>query len=212
MENPIMIFGTGGLGRAALEIFESNKNVVYGFLDDDKKTHNTEIDNVQVLGKTSDESFLKIIGKKCDAFVASDDNALRKSLTNMLIKKRKVMPINAVHNSVIIASSAQIGHGNFFNGGVVIGAGTDIANHCILHSKSVIDHDAKLGDFVQIGAGSVVSANVVVEEGAFIGSGAVLISGITVGKNARVGAGSVVISNVVAGKTVFGNPAVEIEK
>ena len=55
MDNPVLIFGTGGLGRAALEIFESNKNVVYGFLDDNKKIHGTEIDNVLVLGKTSDD-------------------------------------------------------------------------------------------------------------------------------------------------------------
>ncbi|MEQ9285383.1 MAG: acetyltransferase [Cyclobacteriaceae bacterium] len=211
MDNPVLIFGTDGLGRAALEIFESNGNVVYGFLDDDKKKHNTEIDNVQVLGKTSDDGFLKLIGKKCEAFIASDDNALRKSLTKMLLKKRKVMPVNAIHNSAVIASSAKIGHGNFFNGGVVVGAGTDIANHCILHSKSVVDHDAKIGDFVQLGAGSVVSSDVTIEEGAFIGSGAVLIAGITIGKNARIGAGSVVIKDVGSGTTVFGNPAMEIE-
>lgn len=211
MDNPVLIFGTDGLGRAALEIFESNGNVVYGFLDDNKKKHNTEIDNVQVLGKTSDDGFLKLIGKKCEAFIATDDNALRKSLTNMLLKKRKVMPVNAVHNSAVIASSAKIGHGNFFNGGVVIGAGTDIANHCIFHSKSVVDHDAKIGDFVQLGAGCVVSSDVTIEEGAFIGSGAVLIAGITIGKNARIGAGSVVIKDVGPGTTVFGNPAMEIE-
>ncbi|MFY0651401.1 MAG: acetyltransferase [Cyclobacteriaceae bacterium] len=212
MDNPIIIFGAGGLGRAALEIFESNKNVVYGFLDDDKKIHGSEIDNIQVLGKTNDDGFLKLIGKKCDAFVATDDNKLRKSLANMLNKKRKVMPVNALHDTAVVASSAKIGHGNFFNGGTVVGAGVDIANHCILHSKSVIDHNAKLEDFVQLGAGSVVSSEVVIEEGAFIGAGAVLVAGITIGKNARVGTGSVVISDVEADTTVFGNPAQEFDK
>jgi sugar O-acyltransferase (sialic acid O-acetyltransferase NeuD family) len=212
MDNPVLIFGTGGLGRAALEIFESNGNVVYGFLDDDKKTHNTEIDNIQVLGKTTDDGFLKLIGQKCEAFIASDDNAERKSLVKMLLKKRKVMPVNAVHKSSVIASSAKIGHGNFFNGGTVVGAGTDIANHCILHSKSVVDHDSSLGDFVQLGAGSVVGPHVTVEEGVFIGAGAVLVAGITIGKNARIGAGSVVVSDVEANATLFGNPAQEIEK
>lgn len=212
MDNPVLIFGTGGLGRAALEIFESNKNVVYGFLDDNKKIHGTEIDNVLVLGKTSDEEFLNVIGKKCEAFVASDDNKVRKSLTSMLLKKRKVMPVNAIHNSVVIASSAKIGHGNFFNGGAVIGAGVDIGNHCILHSKAVIDHDAQLGDYVQLGAGAVVGSGVELAEGAFIGTGAVLVSGITIGKNARIGAGSVVISDVEADTTVFGNPAQEMSR
>ena len=212
MDNPVMIFGTGGLGRAALEIFESNGNVVYGFLDDNKETHGTEIDTVQVLGKTSDDGFLKLIGKKCEAFIASDDNAMRKSLVKMLLDKRKVMPTNAVHNTTVIASSAKIGHGNFFNAGVVVGAGTDIANHCIFHSRSTVDHDAKIGDFVQLGAGAIVNAGATVKDNAFIGAGATIVSGIVIGKNARIGAGSVVIGDVEANTTVFGNPAQEIEK
>ena len=212
MDNPVIIFGSSGLGRAALEIFESNSNVVYGFLDDDKALHGTEIDNVQVLGKTSDDGFLKLIGQKCEAFIASDDNTLRKSLANMLVKKRKKMPVNAIHKSANIAASAKIGHGNFVNAGTVIGAGVDMGNHCLLHSRSLIDHDVKVGDFVQLGPGSIVNSGVTIEEGAFVGSGTVLVAGITIGKNARIGAGSVVISDVEADTTVFGNPAQVIDK
>ena len=61
MDNPVIIFGAGGLGRAALEIFQSNEIVVYGFLDDNKDLHNTEIDTVPVLGRTEDDGFLKLI-------------------------------------------------------------------------------------------------------------------------------------------------------
>ncbi len=212
MDNPVIIFGTGGLGRAALEIFESNNNVVYGFLDDDKKTHDTEIDSIQVLGSTSDDGYLKLIGKKCEGFIAHDDNKVRKSLAKMLKERRKKMPVNAVHNEAIVASSAKIGYGNFINAGVIIGAGADIADNCLLHSKSVIDHNAKLGDLVQVGAGSIINSDVEIAEGAFIGSGVTVVSGVKIGKNARIGAGSVVIGDVAKGATVFGNPAVEIKK
>lgn len=212
MDNPVMIFGTGGLGRAALEIFVANGNIVYGFLDDDKKTHKTDIDDVQVLGSTSDDGFLKLIGKKCEAFIASDDNKLRKSLAKMLKEKRKMMPVNAIHDTAVMATSSTIGHGNFINAGVVIGAGVDIADHCLLHSKSVIDHNAKLADLVQVGAGSIINANAELSEGAFIGSGSTVVSGVKIGKNARVGAGSVVIADVPDGATVFGNPAQEIKQ
>jgi acetyltransferase-like isoleucine patch superfamily enzyme len=51
-----------------------------------------------------------------------------------------------------------------------------------------------------------------VEDGAFIGSGVTVVSGITIGRNARVGAGSVVIESVKNGATVFGNPAVPLDK
>jgi sugar O-acyltransferase (sialic acid O-acetyltransferase NeuD family) len=210
MENPVMIIGANFLGRSAKEIFEKNGNVVYGFLDDNKNLHNTEIDNVTVLGKTDDDGFLKIIGKKCEVFVAADDNKLRKNLVKMLQEERHIQPVNAVHSSVIIASSASIGHGNFVDMNAVVGAGAEVANHCIIQANVTIGAEVKIGDYVQLGAGSIVNAGASIEEEAFIGSGVVIISGITVGKGARVGAGSVVISPVKAGETVFGNPAQKV--
>src|SRR4249920_3790776 len=102
MENPVIIFGANYLGRVAKEIFESNQVVVYGFLDDNAKLHKTEIDNVVVLGGMDDDGFLKLIGKKCEAFVAVDDNPLRKTLVNLLNEERHVQPVNAVHASAIV--------------------------------------------------------------------------------------------------------------
>ena len=212
MDNPVIIFGTGGLGRAALEIFESNHNIVYGFLEDDKSQHGTELDNVPVLGETDDDGFLKLIGKKCEAFIATDDNKLKRNLASMLIDRRKVMPVNAVHAASAVSRSAQLGHGNFINGGVTIGAGVQIGSHCLLHSGATIDHNCQLGDFVQIGAGASVSSNVKIGEGAFIGTGVTIVPGIEIGAGARIGAGSVVIADVKKGMTVFGNPAVPVEK
>ena len=90
MENPVIIFGANYLGRAAREIFERNGNVVYCFLDDNKSLHSTEIDNVTVLGSTDDDGYLKLIGKKCEAFVAIDDTKVRKSVVRMLNDVRKM--------------------------------------------------------------------------------------------------------------------------
>lgn len=211
MDNPVLIFGANFLGRAAKEIFESNNNVVYGFLDDTKSLHNTEIDDVQVLGSTDDDGFLKLIGKKCEAFVAIDDNKLRKSIVKMIQEVRHVQPVNAVHTDALIAKTASIGHGNFVDAGVKVGAGATVANHCILNTGVIIGAEAKVSDFAQVGAGSIINAGAMVEEEAFIGSGVTVISGITIGKGARVGAGSVVIAPVKAGETVFGNPAQKVK-
>ena len=210
MENPVIILGANVIGRQAKEIFESNGNVVYCFLDDNKAIHNTEIDNVTVMGSTDDDGFLKLIGKKCEAFVAADDNKVRKSLVKMLQEVRHTQPVNAVHKTSIIASSASIGYGNFIDQGVKVGAGVSIGQHCVINSGAVISMEATLGDFVQIGAGSIINANVTIEEEAFIGSGVVVVAGVTIGKGARVGAGSVVIGPVKAGDTVFGNPAQKV--
>lgn len=212
MEKPVIILGAKGIAHSALEIFNSNKVVVFGFLDEDQKLHGQEINVVPILGHTEDEGFLKLIGKKCEAFIAVDDNKYRQFLVKMLNENRKVQPINAIHETAYVSTDAEIGHGNFINAKVNIGAGTKIGSHCIIHSGAIIEHGASLGDFVQIGAGAIVNSNVILEDEAFIGSGVILVSGVTIGKNARVGAGSVVISSVKANETVFGNPAVAIKK
>lgn len=205
-----MIFGANGMGQAAMEIFESNNVVVYGFLDDDKEKHGTELNDVQVLGKTDDDGFLKLIGKKCEGFIAVDDRALRKGLVKLMMDRRKMMPVNAIHRNAEIAPSAHIGHGNFINTGATIASNAKVANHCIISAGSVIDYGVELGDLVQIGTGSVIGSEVEIGENAFIGTGVSIIPGVKIGKNARIGAGSVVIGEVAAGKTVFGNPAAEV--
>lgn len=212
MENPVIIFGANTIGRLAKEIFESNGVVVYGFLDDDKKLHNTEIDEAQVLGNTDEQGFLKLIGKKCEAFVATDDNKLRKGLTAMLHEARHVQPMNAVHSKAHVSKKAAIGYGNFIDTDVNIASGVEVGSHCLIQAQSYIGMDCKLGDFVQVGVGSKINSGAVIEAEAFIGSGVTIISGVTIGKGARVGAGSVVIASVKAGETVFGNPAQPIKK
>jgi sugar O-acyltransferase (sialic acid O-acetyltransferase NeuD family) len=211
MDNPVIIFGANYLGRSAKEIFETNGNVVYGFLDDDKKLHSKELDESVVLGSTDDDGFLKLIGKKCEAFVAVDDNRFRKSLVKMLQEVRHVQPVNAIHQNALISQHVELGHGNFIDFGVNVGVGAKIGSHCVLQAGSLIGSEASIADFVQIGAGTIVNAGVKIEEEAFIGSGVTIVSGITIGKGARIGAGSVVIAAVKPGETVFGNPAQPIK-
>ncbi|WP_394993539.1 acetyltransferase [Emticicia sp.] len=210
MENPILIFGAGNLGKIVLDIFNRNNVLVFGFLDDNKALHGKEISEVVVLGDTDDNSFLNIIGQKTEAFVALENNKERKKVVEMLINRRKVMPVNAVHNTAVVSENAVIGHGNLIAARTVINPYATVGNHCIMHASVIIDINTKIGDYVQIGAGAIINSEAEIEEGAFIGSGAVIISGIKIGKNARVGAGSVVVENVPGGSTVFGNPAKKI--
>lgn len=211
MEKPVIILGAKGIAHPALEIFNSNQVIVYGFLDEDASLHGTEINNIPVLGHTEDEGFLKLIGKKTEAFVAVDDSKYRKFLVDMLLENRKMQPVNAIHQRAYVSTDAAIGHGNFINANVTIGAGAEVGSHCIFHTGAIIDHQVKIQDFVQIGAGSIINAEVTIEEGAFIGSGVTIVAGVTIGKGARVGAGSVVIASVGKNETVFGNPAAKMK-
>jgi sugar O-acyltransferase (sialic acid O-acetyltransferase NeuD family) len=211
MENPVIIFGANALGRAAKDIFETNEVVVYGFLDDNKKLHKTEIDEVVVLGDTDDDGFLKLIGKKCEAFIAVDDNKLRKNLVAMLKDERHVQPVNAIHSKSFVSRKAEIGHGNFIDFGSYLAPATKMGSYCLIHANVNVGVESILGDLVQVGAGSNINANVTIEDEVFIGSGVTVVSGVTIGKGARIGAGSVVVGPVKSGETVFGNPAQKVK-
>lgn len=210
MENPILIFGAGNFGKIVLDIFNRNNVLVYGFLDDDKTLHGKEIGEIVVLGDTDDDGFLKIIGQKTEAFVALENTKERKKVVEMLVNRRKVMPVNAVHNTAVVSENAIIGHGNLIAARSVVNPYATVGSYCVIHASVVIDIHAKVEDYVQIGAGAIINSDAEIEEGAFIGSGAVIISGIKIGKHSRVGAGSVVVENVPDGSTVFGNPAKKI--
>lgn len=207
MEKPVLILGATGLGPVALDIFNQNNVVVYGFLDDDKNLHQTEIHDIPVLGRTDDDGFLKLVGQKCEAFVAVDEKDLRRGLVELISQRRKVMPTNAVHPLASIAATAHLGHGNMIQIGAVLATGAEIKSHCIIGANAVLDYQVELADYVQVGAGSIINSQVMVEEEAFIGSGVTVVAGVTIGAGARIGAGSVVIADVKKGATVFGNPA-----
>jgi sugar O-acyltransferase (sialic acid O-acetyltransferase NeuD family) len=211
MQNPVIILGAQKLGTAALDIFFSNGVVVYCFLEDNKDLQQQEVNNVSVMSNTEDGEFLKLIGKKCDVFVAVEDSAARKGLIKMLKEEYKVVPVNAIHRFSAVSEFAWLGHGNMIGPGAIVNNNVKIGNNVVVNSRALIDSYAEIGDFVQVGAGAVLNSEVVVEEGAFIGSGAVVVAGVKIGKNARIGAGAVVVADVPAKATVFGNPAAPIK-
>ena len=152
-----------------------------------------------------------MLGEKCEAFLAYDDNVVKATIAKALKKNQKVVPVNAIHKTASIADTAILHHGNLFNQYACIGAFAEVGNHCILHAGSIVDHSSKIGDFVQIGAGSILNSEVKIEDNVFVGSGATIVSGVRIGSGARIGAGSVVVEHIKENVTVFGNPAKPIE-
>jgi UDP-3-O-[3-hydroxymyristoyl] glucosamine N-acyltransferase len=110
------------------------------------------------------------------------------------------------------------------DGGVAIGARTEIGAHCniaqgFLRRQTVIGADVRIdsmthlahgclvGDEVFIAAGVTLSGSVTVGRAVWIGPGAVISNQVTIGDNARVAIGSLVLRNVTANTRVAGNPA-----
>ncbi|MBG8553603.1 NeuD/PglB/VioB family sugar acetyltransferase [Hymenobacter guriensis] len=210
MENPVIILGAQTVGTAALDAFQSNDVVVYCLLDDDKALQNTELNDVPVMGNTDDAQLLKLLGKKCEVFVATDDTASRRSLTSMLHEEYTVAPVNAIHARASVSEHAWLGHGILVGANAVVASTAKVENGCIIGPNAVVEAKVQVGEYAQLGSGSILNAGVEVGAQAFIGSGVVVVAGVKIGAKARVGAGSVVVADVPAGQTVFGNPATKV--
>ncbi|MEL6606662.1 MAG: acetyltransferase [Bacteroidota bacterium] len=211
MKKPVIIFGAHALGSVALDILQRNNVVVYGFLDDDGALQGQEVHHVPVLGSTTDESYLELLGKDCEAFIAIPHRKKQEGLLAMLKEQKELIPINAIHPSAVAEESAMFGYGNLMNANVVLGTSATLGNNCTLHAQVVVEHRAIIKDFVQIGTGSIVGAGAVLHEGVFVGTGATILGGVEIGEGASIGAGSVVLANVKPGETVLGNPAAPVK-
>lgn len=207
MENPVIIFGATGLSRLAMEIFSSHEVVIYGILEDDETLHNTEINDIPVMGSTTDDGYLKFIGKKCEAFIGEETLEKRVEIAKLLKERRKVMPVNAIHNQAFIAQSAELSHGILVNSGATINANAIVGNNVVVHSNATIEYMATVEEMVQIGTGAIIGANAKIGEGTMIGAGAIIASGIKVGKNTQIAQGAVVLRNVEDEAVMVGNPA-----
>ncbi|GAB2872219.1 LbetaH domain-containing protein [Hymenobacter ruber] len=210
MENPVIILGAQTVGTAALDAFLSNDVVVYCLLDDDQKLQGTELLDVPVMGNTDDGELLKLLGKKCEVFVATEDTASRRSLTQMLRTEYEAVPVNAIHERASVSNHAILGHGNYIGPNAVVAATATLGDGCLVGANAVVEARVTVADYAQLGSGALLGADVKVGEQAFIGAGAVVVAGVKIGDKARVGAGSVVVADVPNGQTVFGNPAVKV--
>lgn len=207
MDNPVIIIGANSLGKTALDIFTLNDILLYCFLDEAEDLHGTEVFDISVMGSPKDDGYLKYIGKKCDVFVASSDQKERKEWVDLLKKKRKTTPLNAIHPKTTISKYARVGEGNLIDAGTYIGADTQINQHVFIHSNVSIAADCFINDFVNIGANTSIGERVTVGENALIGAGSVIMAGVKIGEHAQVAPGSLVMGDVEDEQTVFGSPA-----
>ena len=156
MQNPVIILGAQAVGTAALDAFLSNDVVVYCLLDDDKKLQNTELLDVPVMGSTDDGEMLKLLGKKCEVFVATEDTASRRSLIAMLRTEYEAVPVNAIHQRASVSIHATLGHGNYVGPNAVLAATATLGHGCLIQANAVVEVGATVGDFAQLGSGALL--------------------------------------------------------
>ena len=195
MKNKMFLFGASGHAKVIVENLKSNHIAIDAIIDDNPKSEfilNIPVVNSKDFSFSDEMSFIIAIG----------DNAIRKRI----VSQNQFKYLKSFHSSSTISNTALIGEGTVIMPQVVINAEAKVGKHCILNSRSVIEHDCVLEDYVHISPNASLAGNVTVGEGSHIGIGSCVIQGIKIGKWTTIGAGAVIIKDVPDHAVVVGNP------
>ena len=195
----IAIIGASGHALVVASTLIEVGHKIVGFYDDDQQKWGNHIFNIPVIGPISE---LMSSRNFSHGIIGIGQNKVRKHLAEEL----DIDWITVVHPFSWIHPEVRLGVGTIICAGVIVQPGAQIGSHVILNTKTSVDHDCQVGDYVHI-AVSHLAGGASVDEGVFVALNSTVLPGIQVGSWATVGAGSLVTKNVSSGTTVVGSPA-----
>ena len=188
------IYGASGHGSVILDILVNNDIEVEGFIDDKPLK---EYKSLSVYSREDIQSNDELI-------IGIGDNGIRKKL---VLSLDGIRFINAIHPRSVVSANVKIGVGCAIMAGAVINTSTTLGNHIIVNTRSSIDHDCKVEDFVHLSPGSTICGGVTIGEGSQVGAGATILPNLTIGSNVVIGAGAVVTKDIPDNSRAIGIPA-----
>lgn len=206
MQN-VIIFGAGGFGREVLEILKDQNKVfetwdILGFIDDTLPV-GQHVNGFPILGNMD---WFSNNHNNAGCLVAIGDPLIKWKIIEEL-EKYGVNFVNAIHPSVIMSDSVELGKNVIICAGCILTVNIKIGSHVILNLNSTVGHDVIIEDYCSIMPSVKINGNVLLKKGVYIGSGATIIQHINIGELSTIGAGAVVVRDIPNGVTAIGIPA-----
>lgn len=162
---------------------------------------------IPVIG--TDDDLLRLLSEGwTDAFITLGSVGNTKGRRRLFSTLKEIgfnLP-NIIDASAVVASDVTMGEGTFVGKKAVINAGTKVGACVIINTGTIVEHDCKIGDFVNVSPGTTLCGQVTVCADSHIGAGSVVRQLINIGKNTLVGIGSVVVDDIPNGVKAYGNP------
>lgn len=203
-DKPIFIIGAGGHSKVVRACIEDLGFKVHGYYDDRLEVGSFHL-GTPVIGSISDLKDAKSHGFYV---IAIGSNDVRQEIANEfdLNWKSFIHPTAYVHHSVKIGQGTVILHESH------VGPYSEIGDHCIINTKSIVEHDCEIEDFSHIAPGTVLGGSVSIGQGTLVGLNSTVLLNKKIGRNVIVGGNSVVTKDLASDKTYCGNPARELSK
>jgi sugar O-acyltransferase (sialic acid O-acetyltransferase NeuD family) len=202
-----ILIGAGGHGRVLMEAHAPARFA--GILD--AHSDLSEVAGVPILG--SDEKLPQLVAMGFTHFVigvGSASSCARRAQLFDAAFQAGLLPQSVIHHTAYVSPSARCGAGCQILPRVVIHTGAQLAEHVLVNTGAVVEHDCIIGAHCHLATGAVLCGGVVVGAATHIGAGAVIRQGIRIGSGALIAAGAVVVRDVPDGKTVVGVPARQV--
>ncbi|NQY68224.1 MAG: acetyltransferase [Flavobacteriales bacterium] len=208
MSKNVIVIGYSGHAYVAIDTLISQGRNVIGYADLVEKEDNPF--NLDFLGNEDDENVLSKL-QDHDFFISMSNNKIRRHIYRKLDNAHGSL-CNAIHESSVVSSSAELATGVMVSSNAVINALSSIGVGSICNTSSIVEHNCVVGDFSHVGPNATLCGSVRIGNGTFIGANSVIKEGVSIGNNVTIGAGTVVLKNIPDNVTVVGNPSHIIQK
>lgn len=211
MNRPVVVIGSGGFGREAVEVIQAAQSAgaeldLLGFVDDDAAAPGRAIlerAGIRYLGGVSD---LVLLGEGHSYVVGIGDPGRRAAIVDQL-EDARLTAATVVHPRATVGARTDLGPGTVVCAGAQISVDVRLGAHVHVNPNATVGHDVVAHDFVSVNPGAIISGAVVVESRVLVGAGAVVLQGLRIGAGAVIGAAACVTRDVERRATVKGVPA-----
>jgi sugar O-acyltransferase (sialic acid O-acetyltransferase NeuD family) len=207
MEN-IILFGGGNQAHYTIDIIEKeNKYNVVGIIDSVHDVGSNRF-GYKVLGRIEDLKNIISQHNVYGGLISIGDNWSRYLVYKQIIKEYSNFKfINAIHPSVIIGNTTELGIGITAMAGCIFNPKAKIGNFTFFATGAQIEHDNEIEDFASVSAGSITGGYVKIGKFSAITLGVTVMDRLEIGENTVVGSGSLVTKSLPSNVLAYGSPA-----
>jgi sugar O-acyltransferase (sialic acid O-acetyltransferase NeuD family) len=205
----VIIWGAKGHARVLAELFAQTGRRVVALFDNDPTISSPLAGVPLAIGWDGFCDWLKNRDPAQFSFavaIGGDRGPQRLSIA-IRLQEFGLSLAETIHPSAYVSPTACIHPSSHILARSTVGVDVTIAQHCIINTGAIVDHECHLGTGVHLAPGATLAGCVTIGDHAFIGTNATILPNLTIGENATVGAGAVVTSEVPANSIAYGVPA-----
>lgn len=205
---PLLVVGSSGHAKVVIDAIErTGQYRIVGLIDSFRPAGEEEY-GYRVLGNEDALPMIASARHVLSCFVAIGDNWQRQLAVRRILD---LLPnaefASAIHPSAQIARDVSIGRGSVIMPGVVLNAGAQVGEFCIVNTAASLDHDSRMENFSSLAPGARTGGNVRIGALAAVGLGASVAQRRVIGAHCVIGAGAVVLNDVPDRCVAYGIPA-----